>query len=181
MRKVPAIAGALLVLSLAFAAGAEAKCSVTCLSHRVKQLSSGLIKAEKTIASLSKTVGEQGKTIAAQGATISQQGAAIAQQTQKITQLTGLGQETEAVFECLFEAPLTEYGEPEEEIGYLFKGEAETFPTTALDITEKGDFISAWFLFDACNETETLSLHRAAGAFPGVRGPGAFSSQSRTP
>jgi len=160
MRKVLVATAAVLALGLAFAGGAEAKCSLTCLNHKVKQLSSGLIKAEKTIASLSKTVNQQGQTIAAQNQTIAAQGATVAPFTKFVKSLE----------ECLFEAPFTEYGDPEGSFGYLFEKEGGgEIKTSALDITEEGSPISAWFIFDACNQQETLALNGTGGVFPGAK------------
>jgi len=175
MRRVLVVLPAILALttSLGFAPGAQAKCSVTCLNHRVKQLSSGLIKAEKTIASLSKTVAQQGQAIAAQNQTIAAQGATIA----------GLTQATKFVKfleECLFEAPLTQYGDPAGTFGYHFNTGTEELETSALDVTVEGDPIDAWFVFDACNPQTTLSLNGASGIFPQAKSSsGIFSSEAR--
>jgi uncharacterized coiled-coil protein SlyX len=161
MRRVLVALAAVLILtmSLGFATGAQAKCSVTCLNNRVKQLANGLIKAEKTIASLSKTVSQQAQTIASQGQTISQQNQAIG----------GFGQTREkvdALYECLFEVPITEYGNPEEEEGYLYKTETETLPTTALDVPFEGEPVGAWFLIDGCNPATTASVKATSALAP---------------
>jgi uncharacterized coiled-coil protein SlyX len=152
MRRAPIALAAVLALSFAFTGSAQARCSVTCLNHRVKQLSSGLIKAEKTIASLSRTVGQQGQT--------------IAQQSQAISGLTQTGKKVDALFECLFEVPITRYGAPGAEEGYLYKSATETFPTTALDVPFEGEPVSAWFLIDGCNAAETASIKAASALAP---------------
>jgi uncharacterized Zn-binding protein involved in type VI secretion len=157
MRRVLVATGAALALCLAFAGGAQAKCSVTCLNHKVTQLASAVIKDEKKIASLSKTVSQQGQTIAAQGQTITQQGAAIAGLTQGAKLVASLA-------ECLFEVPLNQYGEPGTE-GYLYENATETFQTTALDVVPKGETVGAWFLIDGCNTITTASVKAAARRF----------------
>jgi hypothetical protein len=150
---------AALVLVLAFSTSAEAKCDVTCLGHRVKALATALTKAQKTIATqgqaistLSQKLGVQEQKTTSQSQAISGQGSAINAQAQAIKQVN-------STLDCLFEAPLTEYGEPEGPFGYLFQfeneaEELESFPTTALDVTYEGDFVNGWALFNGCNTTE---------------------------
>ena len=163
MKKLLVASLAALVLALALSAGAEAKCDVTCLGHRVNALATALTKAQKTIAaqsqainSLTQKVSAQEQKTTAQGQSISSQGSTINAQTQAIKQVN-------STLACLFEAPLTEYGEPEGPFGYVFQYEDEetetlkTFPTTALDVTFEGDFVSGWALFDGCNTTEIAS------------------------
>lgn len=144
MRRALLLLTAILALSLSLSASAQAKCSVACLNHKVKQLSNGLIRAQRTISSLKQTVGQQGTTIAAQ--------------QQQIAGLGEVGKQVGTLFECLYEVPITQYGWPEEEEGYLYETLIETFPTTALDVTEEGGFINAWFLIDGCNFEETAVL-----------------------
>lgn len=141
---------AILVLSLGLGASAQARCGVTCLNHRVRQLSNGLIRAQRTISSLKQTVGQQGETIAAQ--------------QQAIGGLGETGKKVDALYECLFEVPISRYGVPEEEEGYLYENATETFPTTALDVAFEGDFVGAWFLIDGCNPFETARLKAARAA-----------------
>jgi uncharacterized Zn-binding protein involved in type VI secretion len=174
MRRVLIALTAVLAMSLYFTGGAQAICGGTCLNHRVRQLSSGLIKAEKKIASLSKTVSQQGQTIASQGQTIATQG----------TTISGLAQTTKFVKsleECLFEAPFTQYGDPEGSFGYLFEEEGGgEIKTSALDISEEGSSILAWFIFDACNPQETLALNSVGGVFPAAKASsGLFSGVSQ--
>lgn len=166
MRKALVALAAVLVLSLVFSGGAQARCSLTCLNHRVKQLSSGLIKAEKTIAALSKTVTQQGQAIAAQNQAIAGQGAAIAALTQAAKFVKSLQT-------CLFEVPITEYGDPQEEVGYLFQlfnesHTLETLPTTALDVPFEGEPVGAWFLIDGCNSATTATVKTASALAPGT-------------
>jgi uncharacterized coiled-coil protein SlyX len=172
MKKLLVASLAALVLVLAFSASAEAKCNVTCLGHRVKALATALTKAQKTIAtqgqaiaSLTQKVSAQEQKTTAQGQAISSQGNAINAQAQSIKQVnSALG--------CLFEAPLTEYGEPEGPFGYIFQYEDEetetlkTFPTTALDVTTEGDFVGGWALFDGCNTTEIASAASRSAIAP---------------
>jgi hypothetical protein len=159
MRRILVATAAVLALSAVFAGGAGAKCSVSCLNRKVKQLSSALIKAEKAIASLNKTVAQQGQAIAAQN--------------QAIAGLSQSAKFVQVLEKCLFEAPLTQYGDAAGAFGYLFDTGTETVKTTALDITEIGDPIDAWFVLDACN-TQTV---RTAGVTTGVF-PGASSASS---
>jgi len=143
---------AALVLGLGLSPGAQAKCSVACLNHRVKQLSNGLTKAEKTISSLSRTVSAQGQT--------------IAQQQQALAGLGAVGKKVDSLFECLFEVPVTQFGVPEKEEGYLYKNLTETVPITALDVPYEGEPIGAWFLIDGCNTIETAGVKAAKALLP---------------
>jgi uncharacterized coiled-coil protein SlyX len=168
MKRVSVVLGAALVLSLAMSGGAQAKCTVACLNHKVRQLSSALIKTEKTVVSLSKTVAQQGQQISAQNQTINQQ-------SQAINGLSPIKQKVDALYECLFEVPISEYGEPSEEIGYLFQFEKEpglfeTTPTTALDVPFEGEPVGAWFLIDGCNTATTAKVKAAAALAPPATG-----------
>jgi delta-aminolevulinic acid dehydratase/porphobilinogen synthase len=173
MKKLLVASLVALVLALALSAGAEAKCDVTCLGHRVKSLATALTKAQKTIAtqgqainSLTQKVNAQEQKTTSQGQSISSQGSAINAQAQSIKQVS-------SALDCLFEVPLTEYGEPEGPFGYIFQYEDEetetlkTFPTTALDVTYEGDFVSGWALFDGCNTTEIASAASRNAIAPG--------------
>lgn len=156
MRRVLVAMTAILALSLAFAGGAEAKCGVSCLNRKVKQLSSGLIKAEKTIASLSKTVAQQSQQISALNQTVSVQGATL-------NGLAGATKFVRLLEECLFEVPLNRYGDPASEEGYLYQIAPEpAFRTTAMDLVEEGEAVGAWFIIDGCNPFETARIRAAA-------------------
>jgi uncharacterized coiled-coil protein SlyX len=177
MRRALIALTAVLAISLVFSGGAQAKCSLTCLNHRVRQLSSGLIKAEKTIAALSKTVTQQGQTIAAQNQTIAGQGAALA----GLTQAAKFVKSLEA---CLREVPISEFGEIGGPFGYLFQfeneaEELETEPTTALDVPFEGEFVGAWFLIDRCNTAETASVNAASAIAPRATDPRALPQPQR--
>lgn len=179
MKKLLVASLAALALALMFSPGAEAKCNVACLGHRVNTLTTALIKTQKTIAAQGKTITALSSKVAAQeqkvnsqGQAISSQGGAINSQGQAIGKVnTALG--------CLFEVPLTEYGEPEGPAGYLFEfekeGTPETIPTTALDVTYPEDFVSGWALFDSCNTAETPSA-----AASGAVAPASSSLHART-
>lgn len=180
MKKLLVASLAALALALAFSAGAEAKCSVTCLNNKVKGLAGALIKAQKIIAAqgqaineLSRRAAAQEQKVAGQGQAISGQGGAINAQAQAIKQVS-------STLGCLFEAPLTEYGEPEGPLGYIFQfkngaEELETIPTTALDLTYPEDGVGGWALFDGCNTTETAST-TSSGAIAPV---GSLRTQAR--
>jgi hypothetical protein len=171
MKKPLVVSLAALALTLVFSTGAEAKCNVKCLTHRVTGLTSALIKAQKTIdaqgqaiAELNRKAAAQEQKIAGQGQAISSQGGAIGAQAQAIKQVN-------STLGCLFEVPLTEYGEPEGPFGYIFQfengaEELETFPTTALDVTYPEDFVSGWALFDGCNTTEIVSAASRGAVAP---------------
>jgi TolA-binding protein len=186
MKKLLVASLATLVLTSAFSASAAAKCDVTCLGHRVKALATALTKAQKTIATqsqaittLNQKVAAQEQKITSQGQSISSQGSAINAQAQTINQV-------DSTLACFFEAPLTEYGEPEGPFGYIFQYEDEeaeelkTFPTTALDVTYEGDFVSGWALFDGCNTTEIASA-AARGAIAPRGDLRAHLAQARLP
>jgi hypothetical protein len=158
MRRASIALAAVLAVSLGFTAGAQARCGSACLNHRVKQLSSGLIKAERKIASLTQTVSRQGQTITAQ------------QQT--IDGLGQVGKKVDTLYKCLLEVPVNEYGEPEEGEGYLYENSTETFQTTALDVVPfEGEFVGAWFLIDGCNTATTASVQAARALAPQATGP----------
>jgi hypothetical protein len=170
MKKLLVASLAALALALVFSSGAEAKCNVACLGHRVNTLTTALIKAQKTIAAQGKTitalsskVTAQEQKIASQGQAISSQGGVINSQGQAIGKVN-------STLGCLFEAPLTEYGEPEGPFGYLFEfeeeGVLETIPTTALDVTYPQDFVGGWALFDGCNTAETPSAAASGAVAP---------------
>jgi uncharacterized coiled-coil protein SlyX len=183
MKKLLVASLAALALALVFSSGAEAKCSVTCLNNKVKGLAGALIKAQKTIAAQGQAIDElsrkataQEQKVAGQGQAISGQGGAINAQAQAIKQVS-------STLGCLFEAPLTEYGEPEGPFGYIFEfeneGTLETIPTTALDLTYSGDGIGGWALFDGCNTTKTAST-ASLGAIAPVRNL-RIQSRAQTP
>ena len=151
MRRIVVALTALLVLSLGFGPEAEAKCSVSCLNHRVMQLSNGLTRAEKKIASLKQTVSQQGQTIASQ--------------QQALGALGEVGKKVDALYTCLFEVPVTQFGAPEEE-GYLYENATETFKTTALDVPYEGEPISFWTLIDGCNTTATAGVNARSALAP---------------
>lgn len=143
MRRIVVALTALLVLSLGFGSQAEARCGVSCLNHRVMQLSNGLTRAERTIASLKQAV--------------SQQGQAIASQQQALAALGEVSKKVDALYECLLEVPVTQFGAPAEE-GYLYENATEAFKTTALDVPYEGEPISFWTLIDSCNTTTTAGV-----------------------
>jgi uncharacterized coiled-coil protein SlyX len=154
MRRVLVALTAAVVLCLSFGDGAQARCGVACLNHRVAQLSNGLTRAEKKISSLSRTVSQQEQTIAGQ--------------QQALGALGVVGKKVDALYECLFEVPVTQFGEPGSPFGYLFQfenesKELETEPTSAIDVPYEGEPVGAWFLIDGCNSVETAGV-KAAGA-----------------
>jgi hypothetical protein len=167
MKKLLVASLAALALALAFSSGAEAKCNVTCLGHRVNSLTTALIKAQKTIAAQGKTISALSGKVAAQEQKVNSQGQAISSQGGAINSQGQAIGKVNSTLGCLVEAPLTQYGEPEGPFGYLFEfeneGTPETFPTTALDVTYPEDFVGGWALFDGCNAAETPS-EAAAGA-----------------
>lgn len=111
MRRALLAATAALVLALSLGASAQAKCGLACLNHRVRELSNGLTKAEKKISSLNQTVSAQGQ--------------AIAQQQQALGALGEVGKKVDALYACLFEVPVTQFGEPGGPFGYLFQFETK--------------------------------------------------------
>jgi hypothetical protein len=75
-------------------------------------------------------------------------------------QVRTLRRRVRTIFTCLKAVPVTQYGDPEQDAGYLFDSDTgdptEPFPTTALDITTDGDQIHAWFVIDNC-QTQTVA------------------------
>jgi hypothetical protein len=143
------------VLFLAPAGSAEGACKLKCLNKKVGNLSRQLAQAE---------------------ATISQQTQQINAQSQRINANT---QDLDTLFACLAEAPLTQYGEPPDN-GYVFDAGMTTFNTTALDVTDSGDEIGGWALFDACNP-QTVATVASQGSANAVapQARGLFSSPER--
>jgi uncharacterized coiled-coil protein SlyX len=152
MKKLLAVSLATLALTLAFSTGAEATCNVTCLNHRVSSLGTALIKAQKKIAAQGQTIADLSQQVSAQNQVISSQQNAVKKATSAIA--------------CMFEVPISEYGEPEEGEGYLYENSTETFQTTALDVPFKGEFVGAWFLIDGCNTATTASVQSASALAP---------------
>lgn len=179
MKKLLVATLAALALALVFSSGAEAKCNVACLDHRVNTLTTALIKAQKTIAAQGKTITALSSKVAAQEQKVASQGQAISTQGGVINSQGQAIGKVRSTFECLFEAPLTEYGEPEGPLGYLFEfeknGTLETIPTTALDVTYPEDSVGGWALFDGCNTAETPSA-----AARGAVAPAGTSLHTRT-
>jgi len=174
MKKLLVASLATLVLALVLSSGAEAKCNVTCLGHRVNGLTTALIKAQKTIAAQGKTISALSSKVTAQEQKITGQGQAISGQSGAINaQAQAIGK-VNSTLGCLFEAPLTQYGEPGGPFGYLFQfeneGTLENFPTTALDVTEPSDFVGGWALFDGCNTAETPSAAAGGAVAPATAG-----------
>jgi hypothetical protein len=166
MKKLLVASLAALALALVFSSGAAAKCNVTCLGHRVNALTTALIKAQKTIAAQGKTITALSSKVTAQEQKVTSQGQAISSQGGVINSQGQAIGKVNSTLGCLFEAPLTEYGEPEGPFGYLFQfeeeGTLETIPTTGLDVTYPEDEVGGWALFDGCNTAATPAA--ASGA-----------------
>lgn len=169
MKRVLIVSIALVALAPAFAASAGAKCNVSCLNRKVRALASGLAKAEKKIATQDQTIAQLSQKVTEQGQATAAQGSAIGVQMQGLKQVN-------AKLNCLIEVPLTQYGQPEGPLGYLFQFENEseelkTLPTTGLDATYPEDFVSGWALFDGCNSAEiaTAASTRAVAPAAGLR------------
>ncbi len=162
MKKVLVGSLAAMLVVLAFAGSAQAKCGDGCLNRKIVRLSKRLGQAEKTIKAQAQTISQQSQAIAGQGQTIAAQGQAIGKQGQTTKEVESF------LFGCVFEAPLSVYGDSEGNFGYLFDNETETIKTTALDVTDEGDFIEAWALFDGCNPETVLSS--SAGGTPSASG-----------
>jgi uncharacterized coiled-coil protein SlyX len=172
MKKLLVACLAGLALSLVFSAGAEAKCNISCLNNRVNSLSTALIKAQKKIVTQGQTIASLSQQVSAQNQAISGQQGAVKKVTSAIA--------------CMFEAPLTEYGQPEGPFGYIFQfeneaEELETFPTTALDVTYPEDFVSGWALFDGCNTSEVASTTSLRAIAPSGELGGHPQTQTRLP
>jgi hypothetical protein len=172
MKKLLSVSLVALALALVFSAGAEARCNITCLNHRVNSLSGALTKAQKKIAAQDQTIAGLSQQVNAQGQAISGQGSAV--------------KRASSALDCLFEVPFTEYGEPEGPFGYIFQYEDEeeelqTFPTTALDVTYPEDFVSGWALFDGCNTSEFAATASSRAIAPSGELPEHSPVQARLP
>jgi len=140
------------ILLLAPAGTAEGACKLKCLNKKVNRLSSQLAQAEATIAQQTQQINAQTQRINGN--------------TQALGELLG----------CLAEAPLTQYGDPPG-AGYVFDDGMATFNTTALDLTEHGDQIGGWALFDACNpQTVATAASRSPAGAVAPQARGLFSS-----
>lgn len=170
MRKVLVVSLVGVFAVLAFAGSAQAKCGDGCLNRKIVRLSKRLGQAEKTIKAQAQTIAQQSQAIASQGQTIAAQGQAIGKQGQTTKEVESF------LFGCVFEAPLSVYGDPEGDFGYLFDNETETIKTSALDVTAEGDFIEGWALFDGCNP-ETVFNPAASGTSATSARPGETSGE----
>jgi hypothetical protein len=174
MKKLLVASLAALALALVFSSGAAAKCNVACLGHRVNTLTTALIKEQKTIAAQGKTIAALSGKVAAQEQKVTSQSQAISSQGGAINSQGQAIGKVNSTLSCLFEAPLTQYGEPEGPAGYLFEfeneGTPETLPTTALDVTYPEDFVSGWALFDGCNTAEKPSAAASGAVAPAAAG-----------
>jgi len=168
MKKLLAASLAALVFVLAFSAGAEAKCDVTCLGHRVKALATALTKAQKTIATQSQAITTLNQKVAAQEQKVNTQSQAISGQAGTISAQSQAIKQASSILGCLFDAPITEYGDPEGSQGFIYDTGTETFDTSALNLTFEGDPVTFWTVFDACNTAETASVQASSGALPPV-------------
>jgi hypothetical protein len=139
MRKLLLCAvGAALITAVAGAGSAEAKCGNACLKKKLNRLTTQVTQLQQTV---------------------SQQSQAITASNQALKNVT----------DCLGEAPLTQYGDPAGTLGYQFDNDAigsgdDPFLTTALDVTEGGDPIDGWALFDACNTVSVASASASRSA-----------------
>jgi hypothetical protein len=164
MKKLPVASITALVLVLAFSASADAKCNTNCLNRKVKALAGGLAKAQQTITAQSQTIAQLSQKVSEQGQALTAHAGAINQQIKAVNQVN-------ESLNCLVEAPLTQYGEPEGPYGYLFQFEneaevLETIPTTGLDVTYEGDEVGAWALFDGCNGSKNPSAASSSALAP---------------
>jgi hypothetical protein len=156
MRKlILLIASAAVVIALAGASSADAKCGIKCLNKKVNGLSHQLSQAE---------------------ATINQQAQQIAQSSQSVTELQNCLAEAPLTD---YGDPSGSFGYLFDNDG---TGGDDPFFTSALDITSTGDTVNAWFLFDSCNTATTASATGAKSSITQSSVLGTFDSpQLRTP
>jgi hypothetical protein len=156
MRKlILLIASAAVVIALAGASSADAKCGIKCLNKKVNGLSRQLSQAQATINQQSQQIAQ------------SNQGLSELQNCLAEAPLTDYG-DVAGSFGYVFDNDGAG-GDP-------------TFFTSALDITSTGDAVNAWFLFDSCNTTTTASATAAKSAIAQRSALGSFGSpQLRTP
>lgn len=87
---------------------------------------------------------------------------------------------------CMREVPVSQYGDgTNHTFGYVYNpgGTASPYNTTALDVTNSGDRVSAWFMYDKCNRTGMARDHAAAdtefGPIADFTLPADFRSQAK--
>lgn len=149
------IASAVVVVALAGASSADAKCGVKCLNKKVRALSSQMSQAQ---------------------ATIDQQAKQIAQTTQDLNQLHSCFAEAPLTD---YGDAAGSFGYAFDNDGTGGNG---PFFTSALDITSTGDAVTAWFLFDSCNTSTSPAAAAAKPSIAPLAALGAFGSpQARTP
>jgi hypothetical protein len=75
---------------------------------------------------------------------------------------------------CLNEMPVSDYGTPPS-AGYVYDpgGGQATYHVSALDVTDQGDTVGAWVIYDKCNTTPTATA--ALSRFHIQRGVSVFS------
>ena len=149
------IASAVVVVALAGAGSADAKCGVKCLNKKVRTLSSQMSQAQ---------------------ATINQQAQQIAQTTQDLNQLHSCF--AEAPLTDYGDASGS-FGYVFDNDG---SGGDDPFFTSALDITSTDDVVTAWFLFDSCNTATSPGAAAAKSSIAPLAAVGALGPpQARTP
>ena len=146
------IASAVVVVALAGAGSADAKCGVKCLNKKVRTLSNQMSQAQ---------------------ATINQQAQQIAQTTQDLNQLHSCF--AEAPLTDYGDASGS-FGYVFDNDG---NGSDDPFFTSALDLTSTEDAVTAWFLFDSCNTSTDPGSAAAKSAIAPLRALG--PPQARTP
>lgn len=168
MKKALMVSVALLVLVLAFAGSADARCGVGCLNHKVKKLTTSLKQAEQAITAQNEVISQQSQAITAANAGQAK-----------------TAKEMHSLVDCLAEVPLTQYGQPDGPLGYVVKYEDEGIEkdgvTTALDVTYSGDGVGAWALIDSCNTTDAVSASSRTALAPTVDLRSLLQPQLRLP
>jgi len=153
MKKALMVTAALLVLVLAFAGSADAKCGVGCLNHKLSKLSKSLKKAEEAIAAQSQTIAQQSQALAAANGAQAQ-----------------TAKEVKTLYSCLNEVPMLELGDPGGSFGYVFrfeeKGTPQEVETSAVDFAFPGDPVDAWVLSDSCKRRKPPRPRRRAACSP---------------
>jgi hypothetical protein len=168
MRRILILGAAAAALGVA-APAAQASCGTACLRTKVNTLTREVNSLSTTVQGLTSTVNTLSGTVntlsgtanTVSGTVNSLSGNVTAYHNAQVSDEATLGKLTTA-FSCFGEYPVTDYGDSDGTFGYVYNdGTTPVFNTTALDVTNSGDTVDAWTLFDQCNTAQTGDIARS--------------------
>jgi hypothetical protein len=160
MKRIIILGVATTVLGIA-APSAQAACGTSCLRTKVSTLNREVTSLTTSVNSLVTQLNSMNVTLTNVANNVTN---LHDQQVTDEGTLDALNGGFGNLVDCLGEYPVTDYGDPDGTFGYVYdsgSGGLE-FDTTALDVTNSGDTVGAWTLFDECNTATTASIARSA-------------------